>query len=382
MFWRILWKLFRASRGRLTVALLALTSGATVCTALINLQFDAERKLTREFRALGANVVVSPARVPGAAGNEPPLMDASVMERIAAMAAENAQVVAAAPYLYVIARSPLAGGEQSLIVAGTWLDQARKMAPWWKLEGQWVTTRNDLVQCLVGSGAARQLSVAPGSPLELRSGDRAVPLTVAGVVTAGGTEDNQVFVNLPVAQQLAGTADRIELVQLSVSGSPDQLEGFASRLAAALAGNEVRPVRQLAEAEGQLLGRIRGLILSTVLAILALTALCVLATMAALAMERRRDVGLMKALGGSMSRVTRLFLAEAGSLGVLGGIIGYGAGILLSQWIGRRVFGVAISPRAEVLPLTVALMVGVALAGALPLRLLGRVRPAEILRGE
>jgi ABC-type antimicrobial peptide transport system permease subunit len=35
-----------------------------------------------------------------------------------------------------------------------------------------------------------------------------------------------------------------------------------------------------------------------------------------------------------------------------------------------------------VLPLTVALMVGVALAGALPLRLLGRVRPAEILRGE
>lgn len=382
MFWRILWKLFRASRGRLAVALLALTSGATVCAALINLQFDAERKLTREFRALGANVVVSPARVPGVAWNEPLLMDASVMERIAAMAAGNAQVVAAAPYLYVVARSPLAGGEQSLIVAGIWLDQAQKMAPWWKLEGQWVTTRNDLARCLVGRTAARQLGVAPGSPIELRSGDRAVPLTVAGVVTAGGTEDNQVFVNLPVAQQLAGTADRIELVQLSVSGSPDQLEGFVSRLAAALAGYEVRPVRQLAEAEGQLLGRIRGLILSTVLAILALTALCVLATMAALAMERRRDVGLMKALGGSMSRVTRLFLAEAGSLGVLGGIIGYGAGILLSQWIGRRVFGVAISPRAEVLPLTVALMVGVALAGALPLRLLGRVRPAEILRGE
>jgi putative ABC transport system permease protein len=108
----------------------------------------------------------------------------------------------------------------------------------------------------------------------------------------------------------------------------------------------------------------------------------VLATMAALAMERRRDVGLMKALGGSMSRVVRLFLAEACSLGVLGGLLGWAAGILLSQWIGRRVFGVAIAPRLEVLPLTVALMVGVALAGALPLRLLGRVRPAVILRGE
>src|SRR2546421_204130 len=165
--------------------------------------------------------------------------------------------------------------------------------------------------------------------------------------------------------------------------------GGGARAHPALAGGpERRPAtggrrrRQLAEAEGHLLGRIRVLILSAVILILALTTLCVLATMAALAMERRRDVGLMKALGGSMSRVFRLFLTEAGSLGVLGGLLGYVVGILLSEWMGRRVFGVGVTPRLEVLPLTVALMVGVALAGALPLRLLGRVRPAVILRGE
>jgi putative ABC transport system permease protein len=99
-------------------------------------------------------------------------------------------------------------------------------------------------------------------------------------------------------------------------------------------------------------------------------------------MERRRDVGLMKAIGGSMSRIVRIFLAEAGALGFVGGVAGYILGIALSQWIGRRAFDVAIAARPEVLPLVVALMVGVALAGALPLRLLGRVRPAEILRGE
>ena len=307
-------------------------------------------------------------------------MDAGVLERIPA--ARAAQLVAAAPYLYVVARSPLAEGEQSVIVAGTWLDQVQRMASWWKVSGQWVATRDDLARCLVGRNAARQLGLAPGSPVELRYADRSVRLAVAGVVSAGSTEDNQVFVNLPVAQQLAGLAERIGVVQLSVTGSPAEIEAFASRLAVTLVGLEVRPVRQLAEAEGQLLARIRLLIFSTVLLILALTALCVLATMAALAMERRRDVGLMKALGGSMSRVLRLFLAEAASLGVLGGAIGYAAGILLSQWIGRRIFGVAISPRLEVLPLVVALMVGVALAGALPLRLLGRVRPAVILRGE
>ncbi len=380
MFWRVLWKLLRASRGRLAVALVALAGGAAVCSALINLQFDAERKLTREFRTLGANVIVSPPRGAASGEAEAALLDEPVMKQISAM--RTPQVLAAAPYLYVVARVPAEDGEQSVIVAGTWLDEARRMSSWWKVEGQWVETRSDLARCLVGSNAAQRLGLTAGSQLELRSADRSAVLTVAGVASAGGTEDNQVFVNLPVAQQLAGLPGRVGLVQLSVAGSPARIEAFTKRLAAALPGLEVRPLRQLAEAEGYLLGRIRLLIFLTVVLILALTALCVLATMAALAMERRRDVGLMKALGGSMSRVVRLFLTEAGSLGVLGGLIGYAVGIVLSRWIGRSVFGVAISPRWEVLPLTVALTVGVALAGAAPLRLLGRVRPAAILREE
>lgn len=382
MFGRMLWQLFRSSRGRLAVALLALASGATVCAALVNLDLDAERKLTREFRALGANVIVSPPRT-AADASDAPLMDAGVWERMGA--GRTPRVMAAAPYLYIVARTPTvarADGETSVIVAGTWLDEVRRMNTWWKVQGQWIEARDDRLRCLVGRNAARQLGLAPGSPLELRNGGRSVRLRVAGVASAGGTDDNQVFVNLPVAQQLAGLEGRAGLLQLSVSGTPEEIEAVVRSLAAALPGLEVRPVRQLAEAEGRLLDRIRGLILFTVVLILALTMLCVLATMAALAMERRRDVGLMKALGGEMSLLLRLFLVEAGALGMAGGIIGSLAGLLLSQWIGRRVFGVAIAPRLEVLPLTVALMTGVALAGALPLRQLGRVRPAEILRGE
>ena len=59
MFGRLLWKMLRRNRGRLTVALLSIASGAAVISALLNLQFDIERKLTQEFRTLGANIVVS-----------------------------------------------------------------------------------------------------------------------------------------------------------------------------------------------------------------------------------------------------------------------------------------------------------------------------------
>jgi putative ABC transport system permease protein len=372
MFWRIFRQLLRASRGRLTVALIALSSGAAISSALLNINLDAEQKLTHEFRTLGANVVVAPPL----AGSDAALADAAVMERIAVLRAP--QLAGAAPYLYVAASA----GTQPVILAGTWFDQVAKMNSWWKLEGGWVASRDDRLHCLVGQAAARQLGLAPGSQIDLRAGEHDVSLTVSGIVTAGSAEDNQVFTSLDVAQNLAGLPGRVSLVQLSVSGTPSEIEAFTSRLAGTLPGLEVRPVRQLAAAEGSILGRIRGLIFWTITLILVLTTLGVLASMAALAMERSRDVGLMKALGGSVSRIMRLFLTEAAALGVIGGTIGFAIGVVLARWIGGRVFGVAISPRLIVFPITVALAVAAALTGALPLRLLGRVRPAEILRGE
>jgi putative ABC transport system permease protein len=372
MFLRILWKLLGASRGRLSVALIALTSGAAVCSALLNVNLDAERKLTQEFRTLGANVVIAPP----AGGSEAALADAAVLDRVAAL--HISQIVATAPYLYVAANS----GSQPVILAGTWFDQVAKMNSWWKLEGGWVSSRDDHEHCLVGFTAARQLGLAPGSSVQLRSGDHDISLTVAGIVTTGGAEDNQILTNLDSAQALAGVSGRVSLVQVSVAGTPAEIEGVTRRLADNLPGLDVRPVRQIAAAEGTILGRIRGLIFWTIALILILSMLGVLASMAALAMERRRDVGLMKALGGSVQRIMRLFLVEAGTLGAVGGVLGFLLGVVLARWMGERIFGVAISARLEVLPITIALTIGVALAGAFPLRLLGRVRPAEILRGE
>ena len=391
MFGRLLWKMLRGNRGRLAVALIAIASGAAVIFALLSLQFDVGRKLTQEFRTLGPNIVIAregaaqgsdSVRVsPGGFGS-PVLMDQdAVLNQVERM--RTPDVVAAAPYLYVVAGAR----DTSVVVAGAWLDQLPKLNPTWKIEGNWVASREDEAQCLVGRNVARQFATGPGGTLALSYLGRSAQLRVAGVVDSGGAEDNQVFVNLPVAQKLANLRGQsrdgqIEFVQMSVSGTSASIGRFASQLASALPGYDVRPIRQVTEAEGNLLNRTRLLIASMVALILVLTALCVLATMAALAMERREDVGLMKALGGPISRIVAFFLAEVGVLGAAGGLIGCLGGVLLAQWMGRRVFGTAITPRWDIFPLTIALMIAVALAGALPLRLLGKVKPAVILRGE
>src|SRR5438270_3876082 len=59
MFWRVIRRSLFANRGRLLVILLALGAGAAITAALLNLQVDAKRRLTDEFRTFGTNVVIA-----------------------------------------------------------------------------------------------------------------------------------------------------------------------------------------------------------------------------------------------------------------------------------------------------------------------------------
>ncbi len=378
MFWRLLWRLLCGSSGRLLVAILALVSGAMVISALLNLEFDVERKLTQEFRMLGANIVISPGHDSQMTGAAPSALMNQSEAFTAIQNLKDPALVAAVPFLYIVERV----ADTPVVVAGTKMEELPKLEPAWRIEGQWTSSRDLQAPCLVGRNVAQQLHLTPGSPIKLTYLDKSAQLTVRGIVDAGGAEDNQVFMELAEVQNFAGLPGKIGLAQLSVRGTTKSIADYATRLATALPAYEVRPIRQVTEAEGDLLNRIRLLIVSMVLLILVLTALCVLATMAALAMERRQDVGLMKALGGSIARIVALFMAEVGVLGAAGGFVGAILGIELSRWMGQRVFGTAISARWEIFPLTIALMVAVALAGALPLRLLGKVKPAVIFRGE
>src|SRR5256885_13347137 len=183
---------------------------------------------------------------------------------------------------------------------------------------------------------------------------------------------------LGTAQRHSRMNERVSLVQVSYPGTPREIQAFWSKLASQLPNAEVRPIRQFTEGEARIYNRISGLLTATVAIVLVLTGLCVMAAMTNVAMERRNDVGLMKAVGGATRRVLRLFLAEAALLGLASGILGAAIGILLLIWLGKAVFGVAALPRFFVYSLAVALTIIVAIAGAYPLRRLANIRPASI----
>jgi putative ABC transport system permease protein len=216
----------------------------------------------------------------------------------------------------------------------------------------------------------------------LRSDSREETCRVDLVRSVGGPEDDQVTVPLDLAQRLAALPDKISLIQISVAGTPRVINNYIADLAYRLPDADVHGIRQFTEAEAKIYDRISGLLTATVAVVLILTTLCVMAAMTNVAMERKNDVGLMKAMGGATRRVLRLFLAEAAVLGLIGGVLGAAVGILLSMALGRAVFGVAAQPRLIVYPISVTLTILVAVAGAYPLRRLASIRPASVFRGE
>src|SRR5260370_8762355 len=114
---------------------------------------------------------------------------------------------------------------------------------------------------------------------------------------------------MPAAPRLTMLDERISLVQLSVPGTPGSIERFISDLQERLPEADVHGIRQFTEGEAKIYNRISGLLTATVGIVLVLTGLCVMAAMTNLAMERRMDVGLMKAIGGSTRPAVPLFLS-------------------------------------------------------------------------
>ena len=386
MFWRIIRRLLGANRGRLFVILLALGAGAAVTAALLNLQIDAKRRLTTEFRAFGANTLVTPGPDPQRTWS-PTLPDSVVGAITSALPGQDVNAVG---FLYTVsdvrvsklhgpgAYDDLSKPPVRAVIVGYSSDAFLQLLPHRTLEvSQPLGYETPL--CYLGKNAATQLQANARDSLEL---DSWRDCFVQEVDSYGGPEDNQIFVNLETAQNVAGLPGAISFAEARILGTSQQVEEAVRLLQRQIPGADVRPIRQFTEAQDKIYGRISGLLNFTVALVLVLTALCVMAAMTNVAMERKMDVGLMKAIGGATRRVLRLFLAEVALLGLAGGLIGAAVGILLSIGLGKAVFGVAARPRLIVYPLTVALTVIVAILSAFPLRQLASIRPASVFRGE
>lgn len=362
MFLRLLVRAAVLRRGRAGSALLATAVAAAVATTMLTLYTDVQAKLRTEFRRYGANVIVVGRDGAALPPEAMPLVESALGTRGIAV-----------PFAYIVARTDKG---QSVVVAGTDLDRVRTLNRWWSVTA-WPSSTHD---ALVGVRAAAVVS--PGNtPFELGFRGRAIQVNPAGTLQTGAAEDSRVYLSMQDLQSWTGV--RPSAIEIAVTGSSSDIEALIRRLARTLPATEVRPVRQIVEAEARVLGKTRSALLASAALIVLTAALCVLATLMGWVFDRRRDFAIMKALGASDRLLNTFFAAEGAAVGAVGALVGYLIGIGIAAWIGRVNFHAAVVPRFSVLPLVLAGSVAVALlSAALPISLLRRVQPAVMLRGE
>lgn len=446
MFLRLVGSSFLRHRRRRAVVLAAIVLGTSAAAALADIALDVGDRMRRELNAFGANLVVLPkgGAAPVVVGGEdvtalraPAWLDAADLASVRDNFWKN-NILAFAPVLDLPARI-VAGGKTSgtggaageggaVLVRGTWFEHrdapvgdagaqaggepsfvsgVRALYPSWSVAGEW--PRESADEALAGAGLAARRGLRAGDDVEVSLSGRApARLRITGVLSAGGEEDDALLMPLETAWKASGLEGRVSRVLVRALTTPESAvyerlgttpkdlppaeferwtctpfpSSIAYELSRAVPGAEARVIRRVADSEGTILRRTTGLM--TVIALLAAigSALAVTSSLSTNVLERRSEIGLLKAMGAGNHRVVALFLSEAALLGTAGGLLGALGGVLLARYISTEVFGapVAIHPLAVPIAVVVALVITV--GGSLwPVRRILGFRPAEVLRG-
>jgi putative ABC transport system permease protein len=431
---------FLRQRRRKMLAGVAILLGTTAVTAMLALATTIGDRIHKELAVYGANIIVYPkadlldVKVGGVdvkpASGGAYLKESDLAKLRGIFWANN--IVGVSPEL-PLQLALAQQGNEGLFPAkavGYWFDHdfgglktgAPALHPWWKLEGSWPVSVD---QVALGSSLAGKLLLRKGDAISVElpeipaeaveNAKRMVPrhveqkFTITGIVSTGDATDSQILLPLATAQTLSGNSDAVSRVDVAARTKPEDAfarkdpdtlspkdheiwycrpyaNSIAYQIREAIPGAQAEQVRRVEQSEGNVLNRISGLMWLISAAALLAAGFAVSAAMATAILERRGEIGLMRSLGASKGAIAFLFYAETGLLAVFAGTLGYLAGSGLAAWLGARIFrgdggsaeGVLIP---VLLPVVVALALVVAIAGSTPsIRAALRMEPSAILR--
>ena len=211
---------------------------------------------------------------------------------------------------------------------------------------------------------------------------KTIKYTVTGILATGGEEESYVFMSLEDMAGLTGS-DAVDVAELSVSASAEELETYAEQITENTDSVRARLVKRVTRSETAVLGKLQSLVFLVTAVVLILTMICVSTTMMAVVSERRREIGLRKALGASDGSIRTEFLGEGMFLGLLGGVLGAVLGFAFAQVVSVNVFGSSITFQPLLLPTAVIVSMGVAALSCLqPIKRAVAIDPAIVLKDE
>ena len=185
---------------------------------------------------------------------------------------------------------------------------------------------------IVSQRIAARYRLRPGSTLRALSGDRQVEFRIAAVLPAGiaGLDSSVMFVDIATAQEVFGKVGLLDRIDLIVD--PPRLDAVQRAVAAVLphGTRAIRPAVRTGEIERMLRSFQLNLAALSYIAMLVGMYL-IYNTVAISVVQRRPDIGTLRALGATRRAIFVTFLGEGALFGVFGSLLGLVLGGFLAR---------------------------------------------------
>ena len=360
-------------RARMLTALLAIAMGATIISGLVTIYYDIPRQMGKEFRSYGANMLVIPTNPDKKITNEQ-------LDEIKSLI-PSGKLVGQAPYIYTNAKI----NEQPYMLAGTDLKGAKKNSPYWLIDGSWPEKPREV---LIGNEVSKALGLKEGDKIIINTpkvngeGSIDTNFVVSGVVTTGGKEEELIFMGIDDISQLVKDKN-YDVVEYSVEAEQNELSKIVSNISQKDGSLTPQMVKRVTASQDIVLNKLQALVFIVTIIVLFIMMICVSTTMMAVVTERRKEIGLKKALGATNSSVIVDFLGEGAFLGVFGGLLGVALGYIFANRVSISVFARNVSFLPLLVPMTIIVCIVITIVASLiPVSKTVDIDPALVLRGE
>ncbi|MCR4687765.1 MAG: ABC transporter permease [Lachnospiraceae bacterium] len=363
-------------RSRMIIALLAIAIGATILSGLVTIYIDVPRQMGAQFRSYGANMILT------SSGDN---MTEDEIDN-ALNVVPYGLLVGATAYRYETVRI----NDRPVLAGAANIEEVKKTSPFWDVDGEWPEAEKEI---LVGKRVAETYNLKPGKKVtctyspETESDevilDNYIDFTVTGILNTGGSEEDYVYMTLADMASLTGTSNTYNICEVSISGTSSELNNIIDKMKEAEENVNPKIVKRLAESETAVLTKLQSLVLLVTIVVLALTMISVATTMTAVVAERRKEIGLRKALGAGNGSIIAEFMGEGIVLGAAGGLLGSIFGFIFAEAVSMNIFNSTITLVWWLIPVTILSSVLVtALACMIPIKSATQVDPALVLKGE
>lgn len=358
-------------KGRFIFTLLGITIGIASFVTLLSLGGGLKNEIKRQAGGIGANLIATPKgwcayeQVSVLTGEQLP--EAIPFEEVKKISAVKG--ITAIPYL----TEKTAIKNNPVPVIGI-LPEEMKTFKGWEIEKGNYFASQDEKAIVIGSGIAKQFSLNLMDELTIRK----EKFPVTGILKeTGGKDDIAIFMPLSVAQKLYAVDGMVSFIAVKVDDI-SKTDEYILKI------QEISNVAVVSDK--QLLKSVLSIVSTVSITLQLIAAVSILAaafgiinTMMTAIYERKREIGILMAIGASQGDIFKVFLMESGLYGILGGIIGAAAGLafssIASPYISQNEFTAFIKGSKDVWTFDVRLVFG-AMAFSLFVSLASGLYPA------